>query len=129
MLRLSYKVQVRVLLDRSPIHCTLKVLLQLGHNKHRRCQREQEYNVHHRKTLSLKDHLQWRKVNDEQLANQRESDGKQKHFVGKDANLFGRSNSVSLLNSEQRFFISPGKRFLFVIDSLMHSTCRIKQNT
>lgn len=71
------------------IHCSLKIFLQLRYDEDGRCQYDQKDDVGAGESLGLKNHLQRWKINHQQLTDQRESDGEQKHFIGEKSNLSG----------------------------------------
>lgn len=76
-----------MLLDSAVVHRSFEVFLQLRNDEHGRCERQQEDDVHAREAFGLKDHLEWREINHQQLANEREADGSQEHLVGEESNL------------------------------------------
>ena len=69
-LGLSYKVQIRTRLANLPLHRPLEPLLQLGHNENGRSERDEEHQIPSSECLRLEHHLQWWKVDDEQLPDQ-----------------------------------------------------------
>lgn len=87
---MSYEVKVVVLFDCSPVHRTLEVLLKLRHDEDGGGERYEENDVGSGERFGLKDHLKWRKIDDEQLPDEGEADGKKKHFIGENSNLWER---------------------------------------
>lgn len=94
---MSYEIEVVVLSDGSPIHRALKVFLKLRYDEHGRGERDQKQNVRPGEGFGLKDHLKWRKVDDEQLADEGKADGKKKHFVGENSNLRDGESLIKIL--------------------------------
>jgi hypothetical protein len=85
---LSYKVEVDVLFFvHPPLHGPFEGFLQLGHPKNGGGERHQEQNVHTGQGFRLENHLKGWEIDDSQLADQRETDGEQEHFVAEEADL------------------------------------------
>lgn len=79
-----------MLFNRSPIHRPLEIFLELRDDEHGRRERQQKDDVHGSEGLGLEDHLQRWEINHQQLADQREADREQEHFVREQSDLKGK---------------------------------------